>query len=148
MQNNAEMQIIIWQASYDTGIALIDAQHRELADLINELYRACRLGDEVGAAFKEAMSRMVAYVKFHFKAEQEMLHRVNYPGYHEHIREHERLIKDILESAKDFSVGKRFVPYNFVRLLRDWVLSHIAVMDKDYALYIADLKKKGLFHDI
>ena len=144
-----ELQIIVWQANYDTGIAVIDAQHRELGDLINELYRACRSGgDDVGVAFKDAMGRMVEYVKKHFKFEHDLMQRIHYPGYHEHVREHEKLIKEILDAAKDFNEGKRFVPHNFVRLLRDWILSHIAVVDREYVMYIHDQKKKGLLHDM
>ena len=46
--------IVSWEDSYETGIVLIDNQHKELVNLINELYSACLSGD-AGAAFREAM---------------------------------------------------------------------------------------------
>ena len=139
--------IVVWEEKYATGIPLIDSQHKELFNLTNELHEACLSGKEVTAVFKEAMSRMVEYVRFHFSAEQQILERVNYPDYNNHKRQHDALIKDILEAAKDHQDGKRFVANNFVRTLKEWIVSHIAVTDKLYAVYVADQKKKGLLTD-
>jgi len=135
--------IVIWSEKYNTGVKLIDNQHRELANLTNKLYHAClsKDGEEV---FKETMSSMVDYVRFHFSAELELLERINYPGLLEHKEEHKALTKNILAAVKDYTDGKKFVPNIFVRTLRDWILGHIAVSDKLYATYIADQKKKGL----
>ena len=140
------LDIVTWEEKYATGIELIDVQHRELVSLINELFRACRMGNEVtGFVFKEAMSRMVEYVRFHFSAEQKLMERINYPERHDHQKRHESLIRDILAAAKDYNEGKKMVAHQFVRTLKDWVLGHIAVHDKIYAAYIMELKKKGLF---
>ena len=140
-------EIVIWENKYDIGIPLIDDQHKELVKLINHLHQACISGDALGSAFKDAMSRMVEYVHFHFGAEQQLLSKVKFPEYSDHKKQHDTLIKNILDAAKDYSEGKRFVPHNFVRTLKDWVLGHIAVSDKHYASYIIDQKKKGLLSD-
>jgi len=136
------MELIVWEEKYNTGIKVIDDQHRELVGLINELYRACRTGEEVGLAFKAAMSRMVEYVHRHYATEQTFMEKIKYPGYKEHVKEHDVLVRDILGSAKDFSKGNRFVPHHFVRTLKNWLLSHIAVSDKAYAMYFAEITKK------
>ena len=138
--------IVAWSESYNTGIKLIDNQHKELVNLTNKLYQAClsKDGEEV---FKDTMSNMVDYVRFHFTAELELLERVNYPGLSEHREEHKTLTKNILGAVKDYTDGKKFVPNTFVRTLKDWILGHIAVSDKLYATYIADQKKKGILGD-
>ena len=147
MAANAQ-EIIAWDGSYALGIELIDNQHKELVRLINQLFQACLVGNEaVEAMFKEAMGRMVEYVNYHFKAEQELLTRVNYPNFAKHKKQHDIMIKNILEASKDHSGGKKFVPHNFVRTLRDWVLGHIAVSDKAYAAYILEQKSKKLLTD-
>ena len=140
--------LIVWEDKYATGIDAIDKQHKELINLTNELFYACLTGTEVvGAAFKEVLSRMVEYVTFHFNAELEILARIKYPQYTEHKTQHDGLIKKILIAAKDYEIGKKFVPNTFVRTLRDWIFGHIAYYDKIYAAYIADQKKKGLLSD-
>jgi len=148
INTNDNLDVVVWDEKYATGIHLVDSQHKELFSLTNELFRAC-LGEEetLREVFKETMERMVDYVRFHFGAEQEMLQRINYPGYQDHKKMHDTLIKDILDSVKEYNYGKKFVPNQFVRILRDWILSHIALTDKQYVVYIADQKKKGLLSD-
>ena len=143
-----EYSLVSWDDSYATGILLIDNQHMELVRLTNELFDACRAGNtKAGSAFKDTMSCMVDYVRFHFSTEQELLERIHYPDYKLHKAQHEKLVKDILEAALKFSEGKSFVPNHFVRTLKEWVFGHIAVFDKNYALYVQDQKKKGLLTD-
>ena len=136
--------IIVWEERYDTKIPLIDKQHKMLANIINELHQACCNVRDVDSMFKEAMSRVVEYVRLHFATEQQILKQIKYPGYKEHIKEHESLVKDILESAKNFNEGKRFVPHQFVHMLKDWFLSHIAITDKQYVSYIIGQKRNGI----
>ena len=139
------MIIVSWSESYATGIELIDNQHKELVRLTNELYQACMKGNEaLNTVFKDAMSRMVEYVRFHFTAELELLHRINYPQYKEHKKQHDSLIVQILDAAKEYNEGRKFIPNNFVRTLKDWVFSHIAVCDMIYAGYVREQIRKGL----
>jgi hemerythrin len=144
--NNTD--IVTWDDKYAIGIQLIDSQHKELFSLTNELFRACLGGDEsIKGVFKETMGRMVEYVRFHFGAEQELLQRIKYPDYQEHKKQHDTLVLKILESVKKYNEGEKLVPNQFVRTLRDWILSHIAHYDKLYASYIATCKKQGLISD-
>jgi hemerythrin len=148
INKNDNPDIVIWNDKYATGIQMIDSQHKELFFLTNELFRAC-LGkdDALESVFKETMGRMVEYVRFHFGAEQELLQRIKYPDYQEHKKQHDMLVRNILESVKEYNVGKKLVPNQFVRTLRDWILSHIAFTDKLYVSYIVTQKKKGLLSD-
>lgn len=141
---DTDREIVKWEPRYETGIELIDEQHKELLSLTNDLYRACLTGsDEAGAVFKESMTRMVNYVRFHFSTEQQLLQKVGYPQYLGHKKLHESLTKSILDAAKEYNEGRKFVPNNFVRTLKDWIFSHIAIEDKAYALYVAEQKRKG-----
>ena len=139
--------IVTWSKNYATGVEVIDQQHRELVSLTNLLYQACLAGEQK-SAFKDAMSMMVDYVRFHFTAELELLKRINYPQYNEHKAEHDALVKQILEAVQEFKAGRIFVPHTFVRTLKDWVFGHIGVTDRKYAKYVAEQKSKGLLSDI
>ena len=147
-QGENSSDLVAWGDSYATGIPMIDSQHMELVSLTNQLYRACLdRSENTGSAFKETMSRMVEYVHFHFGAEQKLLESINYPGYKEHKLQHDTLVKNILDAARDFNEGKQFVPNHFVRTLKDWIFGHIAVNDKKYAAYVQEQKKNGLFNE-
>jgi len=137
-------EIILWDKKYSTGIDLIDEQHKELIVLTNKLYAACFAADsELEGKFKDAMSKMVKYVQYHFDAELKLLAAIEYPKYEEHKRMHVTLIKKILDSAKSHDEGKKFVPNNFVRTLVDWVFGHIAVYDKQYSAFAEGQLKNG-----
>ena len=147
--NNEKVQtkaeIVIWDNKYSIGVELIDAQHKQLVVLTNELFQACMLGESaVQTVFKDAMSRMVDYVRIHFSEEQELLQRVKFPDYSDHKSQHDRLIQQILSAVKEHKEGKKFVPNQFVRTLRDWILSHIAVYDKAFGVYVQEQIKKGV----
>ena len=132
---------ISWSDTLSVGIEMIDKQHKHLVALTNQLYQACRCGGNVrDIVFKETMSRMVEYIRFHFASEQKLLQSVNYPHYTEHKSEHDSLVKKVLETTKNYGGNKRFVPNNFVRFLRDWIVSHIAHEDKKFGFYIMALK--------
>jgi len=140
--NNSE--IVVWGEKYATGIELIDGQHHQLVELTNQLYVACFTEDDVlQVVFKDAMSRMVKYVRFHFDAEIKLLNAINYPDYNNHKKMHDDLVKNILEAANDYRDGKKFVPNNFVRTLKDWIFGHIAVYDKIYSAYVMEQIRKG-----
>jgi hemerythrin len=150
INKNDNPDLVIWDDKYATGIELIDNQHKELVSLTNELFHACiddNGHESIGEVFKETMRRMVEYVHFHFGAEQEMLQRIKYPEYQEHKKQHDAFVRSVLESVKAYNEGKALVPNHFVRSLRDWILSHIALSDKLYASYITAQKKKGLLND-
>ena len=142
------VQVVEWGPMYVTGIKLIDGQHKELVNLTNQLYHACMNRDEyLGLVFKDTMGRMVEYVRFHFSAENELLERIGFPDYHDHKKQHETLIKNILAAAKSYDEGNRFMPNIFVHTLKEWVFGHIAISDKNYSAFVSEQKKKGLLSD-
>jgi len=144
-----DLEIVSWSAKYATGISTIDKQHRELVDLTNVLFRAClHMGENIDTAFRTAMSNLVKYVRFHFSDEQTLLKRIGFPGCTEHEKEHDDLIKEILEASKNYGAGKKYVPNYCVRMLKDWIFSHIAVSDLVYSTYVREQKKKGLLTDL
>jgi hemerythrin len=146
INNNKDM--VVWDEKYATGIELIDSQHKELFSLTNELFRAC-MGDneKLKGVFTETMGRMVDYVRFHFGAEQVILQRIKFPDYDAHKKQHDKLIRDILDAVNAHNKGEKFVANQFVRTMRDWILGHIAVSDMQYVLYITAQKKKGQLSD-
>ena len=140
--------LVNWNEKYLTGIGLIDDQHKELVKLINQLFKACLGGNEsLDTVFKETMSRMVEYVRFHCTLEIEMLARIKYPEYADHKKQHDSLVQMILDAAQEYNGGKNFVPHQFVRSLRDWLCGHIAISDKKYVAYIAKQKANGCLTD-
>ena len=139
-----EQSYISWDDRFSVGIPLIDNQHKKLIDMTNMLYNACR-SDLASAKeqFKNTVQEAVAYVKYHFSMEEQIMEKTAYPEFAAHKKLHIEFVQQLLANIADFQSGKKFVPNNFVRFLREWVLSHIAIVDSKVGSYIVGLQAKG-----
>jgi hemerythrin len=144
-ENNMEdKNIVEWDSRYALGIPFIDEQHKKLLDMTNKLYKACMGGDETARVhFIRTVHEAVDYVKYHFTAEERLMEKIRFPDLEAHKNEHRVFVRGLVRQAQDFKENKKFVPILFVRYLRDWILTHIAVSDKAYADYIEALRTKS-----
>ena len=135
LRNNGEL--IIWTNKLSCGIKLIDDQHKGLVDLVNDMFNHVT-GKEAQERdyFNMIIQEMIKYVKNHFSTEEKILLATKFSGYAEHKKEHDTFIFTVVGNIQDFQAGKRFILSNFTRFLRDWILSHIALMDKQYFEYL------------
>ena len=125
-----------WNARFKIGIPLIDDQHKKLIDLTKDLYSACLLDTETAnKQFIQAARETVDYVRFHLTIEEKMMLLLEYEGYPAHREEHRKFIKEVLDQSQKFNTKSRNIPHKFVYFLRDWILSHIAVCDKEMAAF-------------
>ncbi|WP_461247158.1 bacteriohemerythrin [Treponema sp. R6D11] len=138
---------VSWSNSYSMGVKLIDDQHKGLINFVNDLFdHASGNEKQERAYFKEVIQQAVQYIKEHFNAEERLMIGTKFPGYAEHKKVHDEFTKTVVKSVKDFETGKRLVLEKFAYFLKDWVLTHIAVMDRQYADYfrkIATRKADG-----
>lgn len=138
-------ELVDWSDSLSVGIKSIDEQHRQLLEITNALFTACLEGEDAAREFFIKSARKAAeYVQSHFRAEEALLEKAGYPGLGEHRAEHEKFVKELIAQVRNFEAGLKFVPNNFARFLRDWVLTHIAIMDKKYALFFAQRPGGGV----
>jgi len=143
----AKNDFVVWSASYSMGIKIIDDQHKGLINFVNDLFNHST-GDEVEERnyFKEVVQQAVQYIKEHFATEEKIMIATKYPGYMEHKKAHDEFTMTVLKSVKDFEAGKRLVLSKLATFLKEWILSHIAIMDIQYAAYfkkIATRKEDG-----
>jgi hemerythrin len=116
-------------------------------DFVNDLFNhASGKENEERTYFALVIQQAVQYIKEHFQAEEKLMIGTKFPGYAEHKKAHDEFTLTVVKSVKDFESGKRLVLEKFAYFLKDWILSHIAVMDVQYAAYfkkIATRKADG-----
>ena len=142
-----QVEYVKWSESYSMGIKQIDDQHKGLLAIVNDLFNH-PTGNEAEefAYFKGVIQKAVDYARDHFALEEKYMIATKFPGYAEHRKAHEEFIVTVVKTVTDFEAGKRLYFTNFSHFLKDWVLSHIAVMDKQYGGYfrkIATRKADG-----
>ncbi|MCL2720998.1 MAG: bacteriohemerythrin [Treponema sp.] len=140
-------ELITWSSKLSCGIKLIDNQHKELVALVNDMFNHVT-GDYSQEAeyFSQIIHKAVRYIKVHFATEERIMLATKFEGYTEHKKKHESFILTVVESINDFKYKRRFSLFYFTKFLKDWVLTHIAVMDKkyfNYLRYIASRKTNG-----
>ena len=129
-------ELISWSADFSVGIPIIDEQHQELLTLVNEMFNHVA-GDAQAERvyFKKVVQKAVDYVKVHFSVEEKILLDNNFPGYGEHKKAHDVFVMTIVEKVQDFEAGKPLTLLEFTQFLKEWILTHIAIMDKGYFTY-------------
>jgi len=145
--NVKNKEYVTWSNSYSMGVKIIDDQHKGLIEFVNDLFNhASGNENRERAYFTEVIQQAVQYIKEHFQAEERLMIGTKFPGYAEHKKVHDEFTLTVVKSVKDFEAGKRLVLEKFAYFLKDWILTHIAVMDRQYADYfkkIATRKANG-----
>jgi hemerythrin len=129
------MAIITWSDSYTVNSAPIDAQHKKLFGLINDLHDAMLQGkgkDILGTTLDALMD----YTKVHFSAEEQMLEKLKYPELDVQKAEHAIFIKKITEMQTLQKTGKLVLTMPVLEFLKSWLSNHILKNDKKYSTYI------------
>ncbi|MDD2700601.1 MAG: bacteriohemerythrin [Sideroxydans sp.] len=123
------MAYLHWSNELDTGIEVIDKQHRRIVDLINELNAANEGGDP--AVINHVLGELVDYTLSHFSFEEELQEKANYPFYKAHKRVHEIFTKRVAEFQKRAATGENVAP-ELLSMLKIWLVNHIKGDDADY----------------
>ncbi|MBN2659386.1 MAG: bacteriohemerythrin [Spirochaetales bacterium] len=140
---NAEVQVgIDWSDLLSVGIHKMDDEHKELFVRINSLLKALisRSGDYNIA---ELVGFINEYIDFHFRDEERMLASVKFP----HLDAHKKLHKIYEDEFNLIEQKLRSGQFDATLLIEiqdkvvNWLLDHIAKVDKKYGEYIAE---KGL----
>jgi len=125
--------LVTWSSTFSVGVRTIDEQHKGLLDLVNDMYNHV-VGDDAAerAYFKQVIHKAIDYVKVHFSTEEKILKAVKFQGFAEHKRAHDSFILKVVDNVRDYEDGKKGTLVSFTHFLKDWILTHIAVMDKQY----------------
>ena len=125
------MAFIDWNSNLSVGVEMFDEQHKKLISIINKLYDAMKekKGKEV---LEEVFNELVEYTKTHFKSEEDMMMKFNYPYYAEHLKEHNDLTKTAMDLIEKYKKGDLFVTIETLNFLKEWLSHHILETDKKY----------------
>jgi hemerythrin len=126
-------EIVTWSSALSCGVKIIDDQHKGLVDLVNEMFNHVTGNQEQELIyFNKVIQEAVNYIKVHFATEEKLMIAAKFPGYTEHKKAHDSFVFTVVANIKDYQAGNQITLSSFTNYLKDWVLSHIAVMDKVY----------------
>ena len=129
------MALSTWNYVCATGVRAMDNHHNILMDTMNELRLATVRGSG-REQVNEAMDRLVAFTRMHFRSEELLMEQHNFPGLDEHRAEHQRILVQILQSAHRAQHGQRMQMRPLLSFLREAYAEHIEGMDREYGPWL------------
>ena len=127
---------LTWTEEYSVGVKELDDHHRQLFSLLNNNLKNVidKNGDlkTIGADLK----KLQEYTITHFKAEENLFLKINYPDAKAHLHEHEEFRKelrklDILADGSDDLATLKLLLF-----LSTWFTKHVMTVDKKYIPYL------------
>lgn len=135
-------EIFPWNENFETGIELIDEQHKQLVLILNRL--AANLANlSTPVILNEIFDELAAYADYHFKAEERIWfdNFKNDEWFTKHEQTHGSFINKVI-AIKNNQGDKPLddVIYDIVAFLSKWLAYHILDTDKRMALAVIALK--------
>ena len=130
------MPLMQWTAKLSVGVAAIDAEHKQLVKLLNELFDAMQDG-QGRAVVGKTLAGLIIYTKTHFANEERLLRQHGYPGLPTQMAEHDALTKQVIDVQRKFDNDpKALITVNVLNFLRDWLTNHILGLDHEYMSFL------------
>ena len=122
-----------WHDSLNTGVDLLDRQHKDLLATVAELRRLGGRGSLLKSA--QIMDALRVYVTVHFATEEDLMRQYGYPDLEAHIHEHRNFVSrlDALmqENIRHDNTGQ------LVEFFEHWLENHLCHADMKYVPYLA-----------
>ena len=129
------MALIDWSPKMSVGIASIDADHRKLVVLVNDLYEAMSVG-EGSKVLGRVLDELIQYTRTHFVREEGLFRMHGYEQEAEHKAEHDKLLRTVDDLRRRLDAGERVSPVATGTFLKQWLTEHIQGSDMAYSAFM------------
>jgi len=124
-----------WRNEFSVEIGSVDAQHKMLFAIANELYNAMASGQSK-MALGRILDRLVQYTKVHFAHEERLMRLHGYPDFAVHKAEHDALTAQVMKFQEDFTRGRVAMSVQLLQFLKSWLEAHIKGTDQKYSPFL------------
>jgi hemerythrin len=139
--------VILLDNSYSVGIESIDEQHKQLIIMCNNLYLNSHKKDEISRNFfRQSVSSMVNFLRYHLFVEEQLLSRIAFPDFHKHKEEHSKAVELVNRYLAYLGTEEEERIKESIPAIRDYMLKHITVSDRGYANYIHTMNRYAPWH--
>ena len=135
------MAALPWDEKYNVNVAVMDSQHRRLADLVHQLHIALSPGQPMEQV-RDTMSELIAFTRLHFATEEELMLKYQYPDYAAHLTEHKLVLGQMNKLAGSLQ-GNSAISFDAeADISDDWVGKHLLERDAPLGKFLND---KGVY---
>lgn len=125
---------IVWTAALEIGHPEIDADHRAMVSLLNQVQTASRRSDlrEV----RSMLRALESLTRDHFAREERLMLAIRYEMAARHQKEHIRLFHEIRAQIDDLNDGITSA-VAIAQFIRRWLMDHVETSDRLLAVALA-----------
>ena len=120
---------IVWNDALLIGNRTVDAQHKQLVEMIQSIPEFSASRDE------EILTQALQYAAEHFSDEEAFMSEIQYPGLAAHKNKHKTLTRILMAYAKEYDQGKTDL-YAFKQFMFRWVRDHIMDEDRKIGIFL------------
>lgn len=133
------MAAIGWSEMMSVGVEVLDADHKTLIGLINDLNRS--LGDEEEyATLGTVLKALEEYTEHHFAREERVMAACHYPALETHIRLHRHLSQQVHDFRVAYDGDRTTLrAKQCLDFLNQWLIEHICSADMDYRGWVVGM---------
>lgn len=129
--------LFVWDEECSVGVDKIDEDHKVLVNLINDLYEAMQDGCG-GAALMPIFYALKHYTENHFEKEEACMVACGAPEQQNHLHEHQMMREKLADLESRHRQGEAAISLQTLTFLRDWLKTHIRIVDRAMAPYLID----------
>lgn len=129
------------------GVPDVDKDHRELIDLVNDLYEQLQSG-RYNVNMNDFLGEIYATMARHFAREEEIMNMHEYPQFEEHKADHEQVLEDINNIMYDYQDGLLKDDAIMAQMLEGWFSGHFSTHDAKLHARIPNEPLKNLWSKI
>jgi hemerythrin-like metal-binding protein len=123
------MSLFKWSNAHSVYLPEIDAEHRALYRLGDELHKALLAG-AVPAQMQPILANLLESAEQHFRHEERLMRAIHYNGFAWHKHQHDAARKRTKALAKSIEGGDSAAAGELLQFLSDWLRDHMAVADR------------------
>lgn len=141
--SEAGIQLLTWSAAFEVGDITVDAEHRMLVELYNDIIRA--IGRQISSTmWTELIASLERYATLHFAHEEREMRDTGYPHADDHTLRHHHFLTTLrcLEQKPACDTASATIQF-----LNGWFLEHVAQEDRAVFTWIAAVRRPD-HHDV
>ena len=123
------MQHFKWTKAHAIFLPEVDAEHRNLFRMAEELHQAVHTG-QPAAEVQVRMQSLIASIEEHFAHEERLMQVANCESYEWHRQQHDTLRKKARTYTAQLEAGDPKAAIGFVKTTARWFKDHMALTDR------------------
>ena len=124
-----------WSSANSIYLPEIDAEHRALFSLGEELQKALASGADLTSA-RPVLVNLIASVEAHFKHEERVMRAAHYSAFAWHKKQHDAVRWRLRRLMRRIDARQPAAAAELVEFLSEWLRTHTQVSDRMMGAYI------------